>query len=373
MIKVFTLFLLSLFFMSCDNSSTNPGLDNGVSSSSVSSSSKDSLEYVMPPKLSGREYNPDFNAIISHLAPPLYSDGKWVTARYESKRIEMGKYEVPRYDNYYVFFVSKDDMATWEKTDTLKCNRYDNVISAFTWNGRFYYLFHVDEESTFFFSSEDGTRWESVPMVGLPTEFYNDAVLRNANFHVVNNKVFVTNNATCYVTSDLETWQELKLRDGGSACGNNVAWGESGYRMADGSIIMYSDDGVVWDSTSTNGYHGYEIAYGNGVFVRAAYNGSDALQWSKDGFVWNPPNYVNSNGSVIFYDGVVFEGGIFLAYGGGMMSGTRSYLLVSVNGRDWVEQDKVAYRELQRIIYGNGRYLATISGENYFAVFQKEP
>ena len=82
MIKVFTLFLLSLFFMSCDNSSTNPGLDNGVSSSSVSSSSKDSLEYVMPPKLSGREYNPDFNAIISHLAPPLYSDGKWVTARY---------------------------------------------------------------------------------------------------------------------------------------------------------------------------------------------------------------------------------------------------------------------------------------------------
>lgn len=381
MINFFTLIMLSLFLMSCDNSSTNPGLDNGVSfssSSSVSSSSKDSLEYVEPPKLSGWEYNPDFNAIIGYLAPPLYNDGKWVMARFNSVKIgPLNTYS--DYESNFVFFVSRDDMATWEETVSLKCNRSDDIKSAFVWNGRFYYAFRdvLDSMRTFFFSSEDGVRWDSIAIVGLPANVKDD-VVRKADFHVVNNKVFAVGRSpwVCkvpsYVTSDMESWQEMKLRDGGSACGNNVTWGEPGYRMADGNIIMYSDDGVIWDSTSTNSSHSYKIAYGNGVFVRAAYNGRDALQWSRDGFEWNPPNYVNSNGSVIFYDGVVFEDGIFLAYGGGMMAGTRSYLLVSVNGQDWVEQDKVAYSEIERIVYGNGRYLATISDGSY-AIFQKEP
>ena len=54
------------------------------------------------------------------------------------------------------------------------------------------------------------------------------------------------------------------------------------------------------------------------------------------------------------------------------MAGTRSYLLVSVNVQDWVEQEKVAYKEIERIVFGNGRYLATISDGSY-AIFQKEP
>ena len=379
MMNFFVLILMSIFLVACDNTSLDVDLDNYYSSSHedfyISSSSGDTLEYVAPPKLSGREYNPDFNAIINRLAPPLYSDGKWVMARFETIKTEMGEYEVPKYDRYYVFFVSRDDMATWEITDTIRCNRDDNIKSAFTWNGRFYYLFHVDEDTTFFFSSEDGAHWDSVPVSGLPAEFKKDAEWQKAGFHVTNNKVFATSRVPCYVTSDLETWQEMKLRDGGPACGNNVAWGEPGYRMSGSNgVIFYSDDGVVWDSTSTNGtLNGYSIAYGNGVYVRGTYNGRDALQWSRDGIEWNPVKYVNSNYSSIFYEGVVFEGGIFLAYGGGMMSGSRSFLLVSANGQDWVEQDKVAYRDILRIVYGNGRYVATIYGENYFALFQKEP
>ena len=378
MINILMLFVMSLLFIACDDSSANSSADNDISSSSYegeSSSSLDSLEYVEPPKLSGREYNPDFNAIINHLAPPLYNDGKWIMARFEKERVGLTDYGLPIYDTYYVFFVSKDDMATWEKTDTLRCSRYDDVKSAFTWNGRFYYLFHVDKESTFFFSSEDGSQWDSVPVVGLPAEFLKDEVLQKADFHVANNKVFATGVDPCYVSSDLETWQEMKLRDGGSACGNNVAWGEPGYRMSSGSgVIKYSDDGIIWDSTSTSGtLNGYKIAFGNGVYVRGTYNGGDALQWSRDGLEWHRANFMNSNPSSIFYEGVVFGGGLFVAYGGGMMAGSTSYLLVSENGQDWMEQDKVAYRDIERVVYGNGKYVATIYGENYYAVFQKEP
>lgn len=375
---IFVLFLASFFLVACDNSSLDVDLDSFCSSSyydDVSSSSMDTLEYVAPPKLSGKEYNPDFNAIISNLAPPLYNDGKWVMGRFESKRVGTKENGLPIYDNYFAIFVSKDDMATWEQTDTLRCNRSDDITSAFTWKDRFYYLFHTDEDTTFFFSSKDGSQWDSLPVVGLPAGFLKDSVLYRANFHVANNKVFVTSNKPCYVTSDLETWQEMKLRDGGSACGNNVAWGEPGYRMSGASgVIMYSDDGITWDSTSTSGtLNGYQVAYGNGVFVRGTYSGRDALQWSRDGLEWNPTRLENGAGSSIFYEGVIFDGGIFLAYGGGMMAGSTSYLLVSENGQDWVLQDRVAYRDIERVVYGNGKYVATIYGENYFAVFQKEP
>lgn len=380
MINFFVLILMSIFLVACDNTSLDVDLDNYYSSSHeelyISSSSGDTLEYVAPPKLSGREYNPDFNAIINRLAPPLYSDGKWVMARFETIKTEMGEYEVPKYDNFFEFFVSKDDMATWEKSAFSLSGHFDNIKSAFVWNNRFYYVYRdvFNEERIFFFSSEDGFSWDSIPVVGLPAE-HKESIVQEADFHVANNKVFATGVGHCYMTSDLETWQEMKLRDGGPACGNNVAWGEPGYRMSGSNgVIFYSDDGVVWDSTSTNGtLNGYKIAYGNGVYVRGTYNGSDALQWSRDGIEWNPVKYVNSNYSSIFYEGVVFEGGIFLAYGGGMMSGSRSFLLVSANGQDWVEQDKVAYRDILRIVYGNGRYVATIYGENFFALFQKEP
>lgn len=378
MVNILVLFVMTLLFVACDDSSVDTSAENDILSSSYegeSSSSLDTLEYVAPPKLSGKEYNPDFNAIISNLAPPLYNDGKWVMGRFETKRVGTKENGLPIYDRYYVFFVSKDDMATWEKTDTLRCNRSDNIKSAFTWNGRFYYLLHTDEETTFFFSSEDGAQWDSIPLVGLPAEFMDDAILTRANFHASNNKVFVTGNVPCYVTSDLETWQEMKFRSGESACGNNVAWGESGYRMSgDRGVIMYSDDGTTWDSTSTSGtLNGYQIAFGNGVYVRGTYSGRDALQWSRDGLEWNPTRLENGNASSIFYEGVIFDGGIFLAYGGGMMAGSTSYLLVSENGQDWVQQDKVAYRDILRVVYGNGQYVAFIYGENYYAVFQKEP
>lgn len=378
MAKFFAFFLFVLFLMSCDNSSTDADVDHGASSSSyydLSSSSRDSLEYIEPPRLSGREYNPDFNAIMEYIAFPLYNDGKWLMARYNS--VKVGPFSsYSDYESHFVFFVSTDDMISWEKTDSLRCNDFEDMKSAFVWNGRFYYVFRdaVDSTRKFFFNSEDGVHWDSMAVVGLPAEFKN-AVLGKADFYVANNKVFAVNNIPCYVTSDLVTWQEMKLRDGGAACGNNVAWGEPGYRMSgDHGVIMYSDDGVIWDSVSTNGsLNGYEIAYGNGVFVRATYSGREALQWSRDGLEWNPVNYVNSDYSSIYYKGVVFEGGIFLAYGGGMMMGSRSFLLVSVNGQDWVEQDQVAYRDIQRIVYGNGRYVASIYGEYYFAVFQKDP
>ena len=376
--KFFLLFLFVLFLMSCDNGSTDADVDNRASSSSyydLSSSSRDSLEYIEPPRLSGREYNPDFNAIMEYIAFPLYNDGKWLMARYNSVKVGP-RSTYSDYERHFVFFVSRDDMKTWEKADSLRCNDYRDIRWAFVWNGRFYYVFRdaVDSTRKFFFNSEDGIHWDSTAVVGLPAESRN-AVLGNANFYVANNKVFAMNITPCYVTSDLETWQEMKLQGGENACGNNVAWGEPGYRMSGGhGVILYSDDGVIWDSVSTNGsLNGYEIAYGNGVFVRATYNGRDALQWSRDGFEWNSVNYVNSNYSSIFYNGVVFEGGIFLAYGGGMMRGSRSFLLASVNGQDWVEQDKVAYRDILRIVYGNGRYVASIYGEDYFAVFQKDP
>ena len=97
------------------------------------------------------------------------------------------------------------------------------------------------------------------------------------------------------------------------------------------------------------------------------------MQWSRDGLGWNPTRLENGNASSIFYEGVIFDGGIFLAYGGGMIAGSTSYLLVSENGQDWVQQDKVAYRDILRVVYGNGQYVASIYGENYYAVFQKEP
>ena len=109
------LFVMTLLFIACDDSSANSSADNDISSSSYegeSSSSLDSLEYVEPPKLSGREYNPDFNAIIEQLAPPLYNDGKWVMGRFEIERLGLNENGVPVYDRYYVFFVSKDDMAS---------------------------------------------------------------------------------------------------------------------------------------------------------------------------------------------------------------------------------------------------------------------
>ena len=108
----------------------------------------------------------------------------------------------------------------------------------------------------------------------------------------------------------------------------------------------------VWHTRANFSASG--IAYGNGKFVAATVGTS--LQVSPDGVTWT--QYISP--PVLYYEGIVFGGGVFMAYGYPVStnsSGPR-YILQSYDGLNWVKVYETP-SQIRGAAYGNGRFVFT--------------
>lgn len=137
----------------------------------------------------------------------------------------------------------------------------------------------------------------------------------------------------------------------------------------------YSTDGFTW--TNVPGLSGYDITYGNGVYVATGYNGSppyySGITYSTDGINWFAPEGVFLNLS-FFGQGVTYgttpyyPEGMFIAVGlyGNNATSTRIYY--SINGFKWssTNDDTVTgifyNQSIRAVVYGNSSFLAVGEG-----------
>ena len=137
----------------------------------------------------------------------------------------------------------------------------------------------------------------------------------------------------------------------------------------------YSTDGFTW--TNVPGLSGYDITYGNGVYIAVGYNGNppyySGITYSTDGINWFAPEGVFLNLS-FFGQGVTYgttpyyPEGMFIAVGlyGNNATSTRIYY--SINGFKWssTNDDTVTgifyNQSIRAVVYGNSSFLAVGEG-----------
>ena len=137
----------------------------------------------------------------------------------------------------------------------------------------------------------------------------------------------------------------------------------------------YSTDGFTW--TNVPGLSGYDITYGNGVYVATGYNGNppyySGITYSTDGENWFAPDgvFLNLN---FFGQGVTYgttpyyPEGMFIAVGlyGNNATSTRIYY--SINGFKWASTNDdtvtgIFYNQgIRAVVYGNSSFLAVGEG-----------
>lgn len=161
-------------------------------------------------------------------------------------------------------------------------------------------LVGVDSE---LFTSTDGDVWTAHGMDD-PMELHDVASDGNGNF------VAVGYFGIIYTTSDLTTW--TSRTSGTTDYLKAVTYGNGNFVVAgdDGTdaIVLYSDDGITWNSTSIPGFKAYTIAYGYGRFV---IGGDGDLAYSDDFVNWtvvDPANTAEIFSRLDFYNGTYFAG-----------------------------------------------------------------
>ena len=108
------------------------------------------------------------------------------------------------------------------------------------------------------------------------------------------------------------------------------------------------DAGERWTPSAMRESYWYALAYGNGVFVAANYDGR-GLWYSSDGINWTQSNKWSDNWYALAYGN-----GRFIANGG-----ASGYVGIwySDNGKDWV-QSSLTKGQWQTLAFGNGRFVA---------------
>jgi hypothetical protein len=128
----------------------------------------------------------------------------------------------------------------------------------------------------------------------------------------------------------------------------------SPYYYGIAGIVMTSPDGLHWTPGAVPlGANLEDLAFGNGVFVLANYDGWHSfVHISTDGRHWTT---VNNAGAIAYR--VAFGAGRFVAFSGG------GVYYASTNGADWSRIIASNYG-VRGLTYGNGRFIETSSGYN---------
>ncbi len=124
--------------------------------------------------------------------------------------------------------------------------------------------------------------------------------------------------------------------------------------------IITSPDGINWTSRAdpTAGNSGWRsVTYGNGLFVAVANSGTNRVMTSPDGVNWTVRNAAAANS----WQSVTYGNGLFVAVS---TDGTNR-VMTSPDGVNWTVRNAAAANSWQSVTYGNGRFVAvTDSGAN---------
>ncbi len=114
--------------------------------------------------------------------------------------------------------------------------------------------------------------------------------------------------------------------------------------------------GTKWTSrTSPAANQWSSIAYGNGMFVAVAQNGTDQIMTSPDGITWTS----RTAPSAASWTSVAYGNGLFVAVAS---DGTTSTdLMTSPDGINWTNRVSAAVRAWESVAYGNGVFVAVAS------------
>ena len=166
-----------------------------------------------------------------------------------------------------------------------------------------------------------------------------------------------------YSTDDGETWADASgtsspVTIGGLTNGTPysitlraVNSAGDGTPSAAVSVTPAVVDATSWtarDAAEANGW--VSVAYGNGVFVAVAVNGSHRVMTSPDGVTWTAQSDAEANGWV----SVTFGNGVFVAVA---ESGTHR-VMTSADGVTWTAQSDAEANSWRSVTYGNGVFVA---------------
>jgi hypothetical protein len=124
---------------------------------------------------------------------------------------------------------------------------------------------------------------------------------------------------------------------------------------SDGSSrVMTSTDGETWTArTAAEANSWRSVVFGNGVFVAVASTGTNQVMTSTNGETWTARSAAGRNS----WNSVVYGNGVFVAVAG---SGTNR-VMTSTNGETWTARSAAEARIWQSVTYGNGVFVAVAS------------
>ena len=120
--------------------------------------------------------------------------------------------------------------------------------------------------------------------------------------------------------------------------------------------VMSSPDGVTWTSRTAASVGMFDVAYGNGLFVGLAPNGTDRVITSPDGVTWTPRTSVDGG-----WSSVTYGNGLFVAVAA---DGT-DRVMASPDGGTWTARSATESNSWYSVTYGSGLFVAvSLDGTN---------
>lgn len=197
--------------------------------------------------------------------------------------------------------------------------------------------------------SADGVHWTSETLVNPPV-LVEDMAFGGGVY------VTVGQSGNIYSSTDAITWTK---RDAGTtATIYAVHYAKGRFVGVGDSRVVYSDDGIAWNSFSAGSNTYRDVHYANSLWVKVgAHDTSGArIQTSLNGTTWTDRLLV-STGSFQF-NGVTYAGGEWVAVGSSAGNQRGSVVYTSTDGISWVEGEAAVENGLAGVMAANGALLA---------------
>jgi hypothetical protein len=153
--------------------------------------------------------------------------------------------------------------------------------------------------------------------------------------------------------NDITDWQQVTDT-------NNyvdVAYGNGVFVATRSNGVSYSNDGITWNYTSTFGFVGGKLAFGNGIFVNVSNSGgSGQVFTSPDGFFWTSRTAASND----TWSAITFGNGLFVAVASSYTGGNG--IMTSPDGITWTLRSGVASGGYTGVTFGFGTYVASKTG-----------
>jgi hypothetical protein len=185
--------------------------------------------------------------------------------------------------------------------------------------------------------SLDGIEWN------IKNKIFNTSINR---IRFINGKFWGLAGTTLKNSVDGITW--VSIMNFTNSTLNDIAYGIGYYIITQNngtpgdpliSGIIYSSDGITWNSTNIRNFSGFSVVYGNDIFVACGVSTDNTsfIKYSLDGIVWINSNLLTTGD--LQRTNIEFLGSKFISVGqsasGTGLAGNQVSILTSLNGKDW--------------------------------------